>query len=389
MIPMELSQFQIDAERGFLPSEDPLANLPENFALWEECIHELPKRLVTGNVRQWINKLPRLKTELLTERPLQDRAMLILSYLGHAWVWGETQVSDVIPENIAVPWYEVAEKLGRPPILSYASHALVNWKRLDLEHGIELDNISRLANFLGGQDEEWFVLIHIAIEAHAGPAIQACVTLQHALNTQDMPTIIDSLSTIARVAEKLVSILERMVEKCDPYIYYHRVRSFIFGWEGNPALPNGVAYEGVANWKGSGQKFRGETGAQSSVVPSLDAALSIRFEENNVFSQHLLQLRTYMPPLHRRFVELLEANDSRLQCRQFVVTHNDVPMAEAYNAAVQQIYRFRTLHLKLAGMYIAKQQSGAASNPTGTGTGGTPFLAYLNDHAEKTLIWKI
>jgi indoleamine 2,3-dioxygenase len=389
MIPMTLSQFDIDAHRGFLPSEDPIAILSEYFSPWEEFIHDLPKRLISGDVRRWLSRLPRLDTELLTSRPMQDRAMLILSYLGHAWVWGEPQALDFIPENIAVPWHGVAAKLGRPPVLSYASHALVNWKRLDLEHGIELNNISRLANFLGGQDEEWFVLIHISIEAHAGPAIQACVKLQQALASEDVPTVINSLSTIAGVAKILVSILERMIEKCDPYIYYNRVRSFIFGWAGNPALPNGVRYEGVSQWKGAGQKFRGETGAQSSIIPSLDAALSIRFDENNAFSQHLLELRSYMPPLHRSFVEALETNDSKLSCREFVLAKKDALMVEAYNDAVQEIYKFRALHLKLAGLYIAKQQAIAASNPTGTGTGGTPFLSYLNDHAEKTLILKL
>lgn len=386
---VDMSQFDVDSQRGFLPREDPLRELPVYFAPWEEYIHELPKRLVTGNVRLWLSKLPKLRTDLLKERRLQDRAMLILSYLGHAWVWGEPHISDSIPDNIAVPWYEVATTLGRPPVLSYASHALNNWRRLDPEQGIELSNISRLANFLGGLDEEWFVLIHIAIEAQAAPGIQACVALQGALGTGDIPTVVDSLSTIANVMAKLVSILDRMVEKCDPYIYYLRVRSFIFGWESNPALPDGVHYGGVVDWKGVGRKFRGETGAQSSIIPSLDAVLSLRFETNDPFSRHLLELRNYMPPLHRKFVELLEANDSKLRCRDFVLHSNDALMIETYNAAVQQVYRFRILHLKLAGMYIAKQQSGLPSNPTGTGTGGTPFMAYLTDHAERTLIRRI
>jgi len=83
----------------------------------------------------------------------------------------------------------------------------------------------------------------------------------------------------------------------------------IFGWAGNPALPDGVFYEGVAKWEGHGQKFRGETGAQSAIIPSLDAALGVRFLGDEEFAEHLLQLRDYMPPKHRAFVERLEEEE--------------------------------------------------------------------------------
>ncbi len=45
--------------------------------------------------------------------------------------------------------------LGRPPVLSYASYALDNWRRIDRKNPIDLGNIALLQNFLGGQDEEY------------------------------------------------------------------------------------------------------------------------------------------------------------------------------------------------------------------------------------------
>lgn len=66
-----------------------------------------------------------------------------------------------------------------------------------------------------------------------------------------------------------------MGEKCDPYVYYHRVRAPMAGWRNNPALPNGLLYEGVSEVP---LQLYGETGAQSSVVPALDAALGIQHE---------------------------------------------------------------------------------------------------------------
>lgn len=66
--------------------------------------------------------------------------------------------------------------------------------------------------------------------------------------------------------------LSRMGEKCDPYVYYHRIRRFMSGWRDNQQLPNGLVYEGVAS---EPQLFYGETGAQSSIIPAFDAALGV------------------------------------------------------------------------------------------------------------------
>ena len=33
-----------------------------------------------------------------------------------------------------------------------------------------------------------------------------------------------------------------MPERCDPYIYFHRVRPYIHGWKDNPALGAGLIY---------------------------------------------------------------------------------------------------------------------------------------------------
>lgn len=64
-------------------------------------------------------------------------------------------------------------------------------------------------------------------------------------------------------------------EKCDPAVYYARVRLPMSGWRGNPRLPAGLLYEGVAP---EPLQLYGETGAQSSVVAAIDAALGVEHE---------------------------------------------------------------------------------------------------------------
>jgi indoleamine 2,3-dioxygenase len=391
VLKVDLNDFDVSPTRGFLPLEDPLLALSNEHEPWEDAIQNLSKRLMSGRVRNWLGRLPRLETDGLIDSQSLNRAMLILSYLGHAWVWGEQTPSDRIPENIARPWCEVAHKLGRPPVLSYSSHALNNWRRLDQSGRVELGNIVRLANFWGGLDEEWFVLIHIAIEAAAGPALLSAVELQESLHAQDPDAATQHLVNIAGVVRTLIAILERMRDNCDPYIYYHRVRQFIFGWENNPALPSGVYYEGVSDGSISGKKFRGETGAQSSIIPTLDAALGLKFVGNELFMEHLLRLRDYMPPKHRMLIRAMEQNEADLKCREFVIQNTPIypSITDAFNSAIAAMHDFRALHLNLAGSYIARQDPHSVANPTAIGTGGTPFMIYLNDHVKQTLAQRV
>ncbi|MEQ3648777.1 hypothetical protein [Hyphomonas sp.] len=42
-----------------------------------------------------------------------------------------------------------------------------------------------------------------------------------------------------------------MPDPCDPYGYFHRVRPWIQGWKDNPALGDGLVYDGVIETGGS------------------------------------------------------------------------------------------------------------------------------------------
>ena len=69
-----------------------------------------------------------------------ERAMLLYSYVGHAYMWGKKHVENTIPKELATTWFAISEKLERPPILSYASYALNNWKMLDDTKPFDLEN---------------------------------------------------------------------------------------------------------------------------------------------------------------------------------------------------------------------------------------------------------
>src|SRR3984885_14802131 len=161
----------VSPDRGFLPTQDPLSQLPKPFKTWEDVAQQLPKLLVSNQLHSTLVDLPPFPSDQIHDRRELERAMVLLSYLGHAYVWGGPHPPTVLPESGAVPWHNVAERLGRPPVLSYSSYALHNYFRFDSTREIECGNIGLIQNFLGGIDEEWFILIHVDIERKAAPGM--------------------------------------------------------------------------------------------------------------------------------------------------------------------------------------------------------------------------
>lgn len=385
--PANLTAFDVSPERGFLPDPDPSIALPDGFAPWEEVARDLPKLLLAGRIRETIEALPSLSVDALREEASLRRAMVILSYLGHAYVWGEASSADRIPAVIAVPWYRVAGRLGRHPVLSYASYALDNWRRLDPADPVELGNIAIVQNFLGGGDEDWFIAVHVEIEAKAGTVLRAIGPAIAAAERGDAKALTARLEDIGAGLEAMVGVLRRMPEHCDPYIYFTRVRPYLHGWQDNPVLPEGVVYEGVEEFGGRPQRFRGETGAQSSIVPALDAVLGIGHAEDPL-SRYLVEMRDYMPPGHRAFVAAIE-NSAPLRSKVLEEAQGDTGLRQAYNHCVDRLGRFRSTHLEFADGYIHRQAQARSGNPTAVGTGGTPFMDYLRKHRDETLAHRI
>ncbi len=373
-----LRNYNASCERGFLPAEDPVRRLPSEYADWEGLAADMPSLLAAGRIRKAVLELPTLAVTGLPASGDLERAMLLLAYFAHAYVYGGAPIATHIPAPVAIPLEGVARKLGRPPVLSYASHALYNWRRFDLGSGIKLGNLARLQHFLGGLDEEWFVLVHVAIEAHGGALLTAAVRAQDAALRADTSQVVRRLNALAAEVNEMRELLSRMPENCDPHIYYLRVRPFIFGWD-NPGLPGGIVYQGVARFLGPAPRYRGETGAQSSLIPMVDEVLGVRLDGDEL-GRYVTELRGYMPPGHRRLVSEI---GGRCNLRRYVIERgSNGELTDSYNACICALVDFRRLHLEFAGRYIHAQSRSDRTNPGSIGTGGTPFMRYLDSHVQ-------
>ena len=361
-------------ESGFLPNK--ISTLLSNeFDDVEHIAKNLPKILANNQIEYEVLNLETEKDISNLSIDELERAMLLYSYIGHGYIWGGTSIEKVIPKNISKTWYKISQKLDRPPILSYASYALNNWKLQDVNKPFDLENIRILQNFLGGMDEDWFIMIHIAIEHEAKEILNNLKTYYLDKN-EDQSYLENALVSI----KKINQIMNRMPEKCDPFIYYNRVRPYIFGWKNNPATPNGVIYEGVEEYGGNPQLFRGETGAQSSIVPALDALLGVT-HSNDPLKEYLDEMRLYMPKEHRNLLNDLDQWSENNRSKS-IREDSSVVLSDEI---IKEVHAFRNKHLEYARIYIHEQSLSNQNNSNVVGTGGTPFMKYLDKHLQETV----
>ena len=380
---MRLSDYGMSRERGFLsPYEIDEVFLPTRFDAVIDTAERLSDLLSTGRVRHWLDRLPEpdIAAWVLEAPEEQVRTMMVhYSFLVQAYVWGQSEPPAHLPANLARPIVALADQLGQAPLLPYSAYVLDNWSRIDKAGPVALENIRMVQNFLGGADENWFVMIHVAIEAEAGPLLDNAAQLVEAARAENADLCEALLTGMDAAWERIYAVFARMPERCDPYIYFHRVRPYIHGWANNPALGEGLVYENVGKFGGRPQAYRGQTGSQSSIVPSMDALFGVRHSADPL-KTFLDELHQYRPVPHRRFIEDLAAQSA---LREFVGRTNSPALRDAFNACLEQVARFRTRHLEYAASYINKQAGSIPGNDPDVGTGGTPFMKYLKKHRDE------
>ena len=384
MTKLNLKDYDVTPERGFLtPHEMDRVTLPADFDAIVNARVMLSGWITSGRCQSCLKLLPEIDMDkhLPQLNDAQIRMLMVhYSFIMQAYVWGEAEAAKILPRNLAVPYCKLAAHIGQFPLLPYSSYTLDNWGKIDPKGEIALENIYVIQNFYGGADENWFIMVHVEIEARAGAALAAMPDLIESVDAKDMTQVIAQLKIIKSAWEKINPVFDRMPEKCDPYIYYHRVRPYIHGWKGNPALPEGLIYEGVDKYAGKPQSFRGQTGSQSSIVPAMDALMQIT-HENDPLKEFLDELHQYRPPRHRKLIEDVGA---RSHLRDFVKAQNNPALTDLYDDIIDHVQKFRTRHLEYAASYINKQARDSEGNPVDIGTGGTPFMKYLKKHRDES-----
>ncbi|SVD06281.1 uncharacterized protein METZ01_LOCUS359135, partial [marine metagenome] len=174
----------------------------------------MPKLLLKGEFRSAVEKLPLIDSSIISDGPELGRAMLLLSMFANAFISCGSEPESKIPRPLAIPLANVAKRSGRPPIASHASIVLNNWRRIDKDGSIELENLKTVQNFLGGQDEDWFFLTTVAIEFRGASAIIAALEGLDGASTSDDQKVDEAFEKVEKSIESCIEILDRIPEKC-------------------------------------------------------------------------------------------------------------------------------------------------------------------------------
>jgi len=361
--------------RGFLPGEDPDETLDDpRLTLLDELGHDLPSLLIKPDFRDFVEKLdvPFWPDDRRDAASLPQLRLYYvrLGFLASAYVNQVGQPpSSRLPANLARPLCHACGLLNRPPILSYDGYALYNWKRFDPAGPIALGNIDTLQNFVHLYDEHWFILVHVEIEAIAAEILAGVAEIQAELastsidaRAKPQATVVNAaLERIAAAVRRQIEVLRRIPEHMDPSLYYRTFRPYIRFFEN-------VVYEGVQR---SPANFRGETGAQSSIMPSLVALMKIPHQPT-LLTNHLADMRNFMPAEHRAVIDEIEA----------ISDFRDLADAGPHNAVLDAMAEFREVHFGWAQEYINKY----TDDPRGTG--GTTYMHWLRQLIDETLRWR-
>ncbi|KAL2017774.1 hypothetical protein VTK56DRAFT_1692 [Thermocarpiscus australiensis] len=427
---------------GFLPEAPPLERLRSYYySPWESLVDSLPTLLRERTVRLHIERLPVLSTDHLVTEQEWRRACVILGFLAHAYVWGGDVAAGVLPPPITVPFLEVSKNLGIPPVATYATLNLWNFRTTNSASDFtDLDSLHALHTFTGTEDESWFYMVSVAMEAQGAYIIPIMLNALAAAKEHDYLTSTHALAELATCIGKLASLLDRMDEKCNPSVFYHQIRPFLAGSKNMAAagLPKGVFYD-ECDGKGQWRQLRGGSNGQSSLIQFLDIALGVghvshgnsdpdkattRPTSSGKGVSFHEEVRDYMPTPHRRFLQHVSelfpggmrkcvaemqpapADGNSLSAEQLA-------LQEAFQTATRALAEFRNKHLQIVTRYIlipSRQPNGSkgvnlatassrlkfvsgAEGRTGimriegelTGTGGTALLPFLKQSRDETI----
>jgi len=308
------------------------------------------------------------------------------------------------------PWLTCAIRCGFQPFMEYAgSYALFNYRLEDPAKGLEYSNLRLIRAFEHGLDpsssEAGFVLVHVDMVKNSGPLVTGVMDVleaSHAVartNTSSAPSgplerrraLNAGLSTILHALQRINATMETMWGRSRP-ASYTSFRTFIFGITSQSMFPNGVVYEGVG--EGEPQSFRGESGANDSMIPLMDSLLQIPMPDTPL-TEILRDFRKYRPSNHREFLAFVKDRSEGAGIKAFALAKGKSATGEGgeedeemelvlesrrlWLLILNQVRDFRWRHWCFGKEYILKR----TSHPTATG--GSPIVTWLPNQLQAVL----
>ena len=388
--------FDVSGEHGFLPIKDPLKVLPEKYSKLQNLIDKLHVFYSDNNSKHGVLGIP---DEIVSQVTLVpdfsdliglETDVFVLQALYRAYTFvtsgftleksyqeflksGNYGVArQLLPANIAVPLVLVSEKLDVYPWLDYHySYSLGNYVKKNSDGDLHWQNLDMACKFTGTPDEIGFIMVHVYIN-EVSPNLVGSV-LNYGKNKD-----VNSLQLCGRVMQEM-NRRRRDMWSASRHERYNDFRIFIMGIKGNDHIfGQGLVYEDC--FDNLPQQYRGQTGAQDSIIPMIDIFTGIvDYYPDNKLTEYLLDLRTYRPKcIQNFFVDLRNHYKEGPLFKQLTD-------AKCYEGLVyllkivDEVYLFRNGHWQFVQKYIMSNTKYAFA------TGGTPITTWLINQIETVL----
>uniref|UniRef100_A0A7N6A7A2 Indoleamine 2,3-dioxygenase 1 n=1 Tax=Anabas testudineus TaxID=64144 RepID=A0A7N6A7A2_ANATE len=379
-----LDSYHVSEELGFILPE-PLEELPPYYQPWMDITLRIPELVHSHELRSHINKMPLLSSKFLQKHRELRLAHLALSMMtmGYVWQEGENDTVEVLPCSLAVPCWEVSQRLGLPPILTHADGVL-----------LASENASIILP--GGDSVQGFFLVTLLVELAGVPAVRSIPTVINGVKCGDSEAVARALEDISQSVQDMTDAIKLMQVYVDPSVFYGIMRIYLSGWKDNPCMPKGLIYEGVQT---EPLEYSGGSAAQSSLLHCFDELLGIKHEAKN--GDFLTRMRSYMPPAHKQLIQDISLQPS---LRNFVQQQANEQLNQAFQVCVTKLLAFRSYHINVVSRFItvpaarARQLrnqsrdleeamiSRAPSALEERGTGGSGIMTFLKSVRDQTKI---
>ncbi len=252
--------------------------------------------------------------------------------------------------------------------------SLQNWRKIDPAGPMHFDNLELVRSFSGEASEAGFILVHVTMVSNTKDLVKHCLEiLEHARNA-DRDGFNDALRSYQQTMRKINMEMDTMWKRSKPEDY-EKFRTFIMGIKNQPMFPDGVHYEGRDPKSGEVVKmgpfqFRGESGANDSIVPTCDNLLQLTESmPENPLTEILRDFRTYRPVQHNTWLTFVHENAKLLGIKRFALSENT--SAFLYLTILDEVRDFRNRHWNFTKEYILRR----TAHPVATG--GSPIVTWL------------
>uniref|UniRef100_A0A4W5MS12 Indoleamine 2,3-dioxygenase 1 n=1 Tax=Hucho hucho TaxID=62062 RepID=A0A4W5MS12_9TELE len=393
--PFSLDPYHVSEEFGFiLPA--PLAELPPYYQPWMDIAQHVTELIYSHMLRSHILKMPLLNTQFLESHRELRLAHLALSVMtmGYVWQEGENDTVKMLPRNLAIPYCEVSQRLGLPPILTHADAVLANWKKRDPQGQFDMENLELLVTLPGGDSVRGFFMVTLLVELAAVPAINSIPLVINGVQCGDTETVTRALEEFSQAMQGMTDALKLMHVYVKPEVFYGVMRIYLSGWKDNSSMLAGLVYEGV---QAEPMEYSGGSAAQSSLLHCFDELLGVKHEAKS--GAFLTRMRNYMPPSHKRLIQDISLQPS---LRGFVQQQACEPLTAAFQLCVTKLLALRSYHINVVSRFItvpaarARQlrnqgnishEETVSRAPTAleeTGTGGSGIMSFLKTVRDST-----